>query len=701
MKELQEQRHDLRELSRWVCWKIAADPSGLLRKQPFNPTTGNFAESDNPETWTDYRTAKDAVASGTYDGFGVALGKDLGLTILDLDHVRDKYTGEVASWASAVIEQLASYTEISVSGTGLHVLVWASIPANLKRGGAEIYDSGKMFVLTGKIYNGHNTIKELDLSDLYAQIETKNLRPTAMVVYSYDDIKFRRCVEDDWGSYFTSRSEAVQSVLVTLAKKHNYDPEKMIAEFETTELHHHWADKWERLQDKEITTAISFAKKSNGGPGTPPPIPFVVEAIDLDTISEIAEPMPRYPVEVWDGTEYAEFADICQRGNFIPPEFFIEAIKTVTGAVVGNNLRIQGLEGGLPRFYSVLINSGGSGKGTAISYACEVFREHWDGRVDPLLWSSVTKVEEVKWKSVGACMSAFSSAPGMQRTAEKGQIRWLQIFEELSSIIESTGIQGSGQSLLAANRQLYDSEYFTTTATAQRDSSAGRAQNTLLAGTTPTLWAEMFSGKQIEGSGLFQRFNIVAADNIQRVGTLLTPDLGDFSLRLSSRVAKLENVPVRFPVHSSALILMNDWFQKVSASVNGEEPDPDDYGRINVLGWRNAIHLAWLKGQKEITAEDMTQILKLCDYQLAMRKKCKPSTGENPTALLEDKIRRIVTEKGKIKVRDARRKLNANRYGITTWDRAVKNLVSVEDIRYAEEKTTSGQNEKWLIRRKK
>src|SRR6185369_17724139 len=122
----------------------------------------------------------------------------------------------------------------------------------------------------------------------------------------------------------------------------------------------------------------------------------------------------------------------------------IEAIKTVTGAVVSNALTAPALEGGIPRFYTVLMTAGGGGKGTAIKYACSVFRERW-GSIEPLLWSPSQKIEEVSWTNLGACVSAFSSAPGMQRTLEKGHVRWLQIHEELSSIIESTGVEGSGQ----------------------------------------------------------------------------------------------------------------------------------------------------------------------------------------------------------------------------------------------------------------
>lgn len=413
-----------------------------------------------------------------------------------------------------------------------------------------------------------------------------------------------------------------------------------------------------------------------------------------------------YPLAMWAGTEYEDFAEICQKGNHIPKEFFIEAIKTVVGAVVAGKLSAPALEGGIPRFYTVLMTAGGGGKGTAIKYACSVFREKWlpleKEENQPLLWSPSTKIENVYWKgdSIGACVTAFSSAPGMQRTLEKDHTRWLQVHEELSSVIESTGVEGSGQGLLAANRQLYDSEHFTTTATAKRDACAGMAQNSILAGTTPELWEDMFSGKQVEGSGLFQRFNLIAAEQPQRVGTLLTPKLEDFSIRLGERVKALQAEPCRLTVGREALECMNEWFGKLSAPGEDGQPDPDEYGRLNVLAWRNAIHLAWLKRQTDIRLADVEAAIKLSDYQYAVRKKHKPALGETRYAQLEGKITKLLEEavEGKLKERKAYRELHAYRYGFGVWNSAIKNLQSKNCLEYAEEETKGGgPATRWLI----
>src|SRR5579864_6218769 len=125
----------LRSLNRWLCWKVGPEKEadGTLKKTPFDPRIGRFASCDDPSTWCDYATAKAAVNAGRYEGFGLVLGKDLGLVIVDFDGCRNPDTGEIAEWAAREIEALDSFTEMSISGTGVHVLLWGEIPSNVKK----------------------------------------------------------------------------------------------------------------------------------------------------------------------------------------------------------------------------------------------------------------------------------------------------------------------------------------------------------------------------------------------------------------------------------------------------------------------------------------------------------------------------------------------------------------------------------------
>ncbi len=92
-----------------------------------------------------------------------------GFVYIDLDHVRDPQTGEVQAWALELIEFLNTYTEISASGAGFHLVARGSLPEDFKieTNPVEIYSGhipNKLMALTG---NTH---------ELYVSIETRQVQ---------------------------------------------------------------------------------------------------------------------------------------------------------------------------------------------------------------------------------------------------------------------------------------------------------------------------------------------------------------------------------------------------------------------------------------------------------------------------------------------------------------------------------------------
>lgn len=70
---------------------------------------------------------------------------------MDLDGCLDPETGEAEPWAMQIVEDLSSYTEVSPSGTGLHVIARAELPEGRRRDDKiEMYDRGRFFTVTGR-----------------------------------------------------------------------------------------------------------------------------------------------------------------------------------------------------------------------------------------------------------------------------------------------------------------------------------------------------------------------------------------------------------------------------------------------------------------------------------------------------------------------------------------------------------------------
>ncbi|MBB4935662.1 primase-polymerase (primpol)-like protein [Lipingzhangella halophila] len=86
------------------------------RKVPLR-ADGRPASSTGPATWTSYSTA---ARSRRGVGLGYVLAVDDGIVCIDLDHCLTG--GRIADWAQDILDRApATYTEISPSGTGLHL----------------------------------------------------------------------------------------------------------------------------------------------------------------------------------------------------------------------------------------------------------------------------------------------------------------------------------------------------------------------------------------------------------------------------------------------------------------------------------------------------------------------------------------------------------------------------------------------------
>lgn len=141
---------ELKQLNNWVCWGKTGIQDGK-KKMPWNPETGTAAKAGVPDTWTSFEKAAAAVDRGQYAGVGFEFSPETGITGIDFDHCIDPVTGNVDPWVLSWVQRFDSYTEISQSGTGVHILVYGSLPEHkgIHSKKVELYDSGRYFALTG------------------------------------------------------------------------------------------------------------------------------------------------------------------------------------------------------------------------------------------------------------------------------------------------------------------------------------------------------------------------------------------------------------------------------------------------------------------------------------------------------------------------------------------------------------------------
>jgi primase-polymerase (primpol)-like protein len=141
---------DLRDLRQWLVWR-SEERDGKPTKIPYSPLTGSKASSTDPKTWAGYPEAVSVCKERGFDGVGFVFTSEDDLCGVDLDGCLNPETGEIEGWAQEIIEELNSYTEISPSGAGVHVLVRATLPEGRNRKGRfEVYDRARYFAVTGE-----------------------------------------------------------------------------------------------------------------------------------------------------------------------------------------------------------------------------------------------------------------------------------------------------------------------------------------------------------------------------------------------------------------------------------------------------------------------------------------------------------------------------------------------------------------------
>jgi len=144
----------LTALEQWICWR-EDDRDGKPTKVPIKPypTSGTaFASATDTGTWRAFETALTyhRESSTRTDGVGFVFDPEERIVGIDLDNCRDADSESLEPWAAAIVDRLDSYTEVSPSGTGIHVLVEGELPSGRnRRGDVEMYDRDRFFTVTG------------------------------------------------------------------------------------------------------------------------------------------------------------------------------------------------------------------------------------------------------------------------------------------------------------------------------------------------------------------------------------------------------------------------------------------------------------------------------------------------------------------------------------------------------------------------
>ena len=308
---------EIKTACRFCTWKYETR-GGRKTKVPYNPATGGKAQTDKPETFSDFKTAMTAVAMGRYDGIGIRVdsgGDDLsdtgganntsatgntsavsntsttgntsvvgGIGAIDIDHCirEDGSLNDIAASILAIFPGI--YVEKSPSGTGLraffrvapdYVFDKATYYINNHKLGLEIYVPGatnRFVTVTGDVYReGSVPLATEQLStalDKYMKRKQRIINTTVEACsYLTDEQvlehaakaangeRFMDYYEGNWQKYYDNQSDADMAFVSMLAFWCGNVEEQIDRIYRASGM---MRDKWDRPQSGSTYGALTI-----------------------------------------------------------------------------------------------------------------------------------------------------------------------------------------------------------------------------------------------------------------------------------------------------------------------------------------------------------------------------------------------------------------------------------------------------------
>lgn len=230
---------ELRVLKQFVLWRYEDVGAAKPAKIPYQPS-GQRASVTDSNTWSTFDSVLKHV--GSYSGIGFVFSDHDPYSGIDLDDPSFLADGVTPNpnyqidfnRQIKIAHEFDSYSELSPSGKGLHIIIKGKVPDGKRTNYIELYPHGRYFTMTGNVHNNkpiadHNEL----LNTLWAQMGGVNKSIPTIVTDTAeteaDDIivarasnavngeKFLKLHNGDWLNMYPTQSEADYAYIDMLA----------------------------------------------------------------------------------------------------------------------------------------------------------------------------------------------------------------------------------------------------------------------------------------------------------------------------------------------------------------------------------------------------------------------------------------------------------------------------------------------------
>jgi primase-polymerase (primpol)-like protein len=287
---------ELKAYDHWVNWNWDWKKD-KWDKPPVDSWSGiAYAKSSDPKTWGTFDRAISTLQQCGLAGIGFVVHKGDEhadpFVVFDLDECRNPECGATEPWAQQIIDELASYTEVSPSGTGIRIVAKGEMMIRgAKAGKFEVYQTGRYVTITGHhlagtpqtIEDRQEAIEAICARELRKEPQLRKESPppvdtdgeesesyghllTDDDVFEYlrtaaNSTKTAALLDGEWEEFYPSQSEADMALCSCLIFYVGYDSDRINELFRQTGL---MRPKWNRscgfetYGDRTVRKAIEF-----------------------------------------------------------------------------------------------------------------------------------------------------------------------------------------------------------------------------------------------------------------------------------------------------------------------------------------------------------------------------------------------------------------------------------------------------------
>ena len=374
----------------------------------------------------------------------------------------------------------------------------------------------------------------------------------------------------------------------------------------------------------------------------------------------------QFPPNAYTGLA-GRFAEVFSEYTEVPKATYYMCFLTFLGLLFSGKISLKSQLDIQPRLYlAILGRSGLDKKSEGIKQTHRFFNS---------LSRGTTIFSYPAMEGMGSVEGAGDQ--WQKEEAEAGICRSLLIFDELRTFVNKA--KQNGSLILPMTTTLFEKNSYINITRTHKPVDLKNLHLAMASACTFETYETMWE-PQFLNIGFLNRLFLVAdsSDKERSRPKEIPPDiLNPLKTETFDLIQRVSQMPgaIRLDLSPSADELWEDWYHRRPRDLHSI--------RLDTIGLRLMPLLAANTGEFSLVpVEIVEKVIEMVDYQHQVRKLYDPVDADTKMAIMEEKIRRVLMVRGRLRKWELQQYTNANKLGLWFFKAALENLLKNQEIFY-------------------